>query len=326
MPQIQVSHLFRFFGSNRAVDDISFSVEAGEIYGLIGPDGAGKTTTIRLLCGALLPGRMANAPETILRIAGKDVQRETDEARSHLGYLPQRFSLYEDLTVLENLRFFAEVRGLTARTWQPRCMEILEFVDLAEFIDRRAGQLSGGMRQKLGLAAALVHSPEVLLLDEPTTGVDPVTRQDFWQLIIRLVAQEGVAVLVSTPYMDEAARCERVGFMRKGIILVEGKPDELRASLNGRILEVHGEPLTRLRELARGDGDVEDAQLFGDRLHLRVKPGATERVMHRLEASVTGQGGRLSSIRSITPQLEDVFINLLEVQAGSDQPTTERRG
>ena len=142
--------------------------------------------------------------------------RHTDAARAQIGYLPQRFSLYEELTVLENLRFFAEVRGLAASQWQPRSQEILEFVGLAAFGDRRAGQLSGGMKQKLGLAAALVHSPRVLLLDEPTTGVDPVTRQDFWQLIIRLVGQEGVAVLVSTPYMDEAARCTRVGFMRAG--------------------------------------------------------------------------------------------------------------
>jgi ABC-2 type transport system ATP-binding protein len=210
--------------------------------------------------------------------------------------------------------------------YRERRNRLLDMMQLTPFRSRLADRLSGGMKQKLALACTLVHEPALILLDEPTTGVDPVTRQDFWQLIIRLVAQEGVAVLVSTPYMDEAARCERVGFMRKGIILVEGRPDELRASLNGRILEVHGEPLTQLRELARGDGDVEDAQLFGDRLHLRVKPGATERVMHRLEARATGQGGRLSSVRSITPQLEDVFINLLEVQAGGDQPTMERRG
>ena len=192
-------------------------------------------------------------------------------ARAQLGYLPQRFSMYEDLTVLENLRFFAEVRGLSEAAWRPRCMQILEFVGLAEFINRRAGQLSGGMRQKLGLAVALVHSPKVLLLDEPTTGVDPVTRQDFWQLIIRLVAEEGVAVLVSTPYMDEAGRCARVGFMRQGKILLEGKPDELRARLNGRIIEVHGQPLQLLRDLARKDENVEDAQMFGDRLHLRIR-------------------------------------------------------
>jgi ABC-2 type transport system ATP-binding protein len=312
---ILVSHLSKSFERTPAVDDISLSVEPGEIFGLIGPDGAGKTTTIRLLCGALLPDAQTNRPETVIQVVGLDVLRETDSARAQLGYLPQRYSMYEELTVLENLRFFAEVRGLTEADWKPRCMQILEFVGLAEFINRSAGQLSGGMRQKLGLAAALVHSPKVLLLDEPTTGVDPVTRQDFWQLIIRLVAEGGVAVLVSTPYMDEAGRCARVGFMRQGKILLEGKPDDLRAGLDGRIIEVHGRPLQLLREVARSDPHVEDAQMFGDRLHLRVHPGSAEEVMEALRGTIPARGGLLSQIRAITPQLEDVFIDLLEGQS-----------
>src|SRR4030066_1013376 len=214
MPHILVSHLSKSFGTSKAVDNLSLWVEAGEIYGLVGPDGAGKTTTMRLLCGALQPDRHQSGSVPVIQIAGVDMLKQADPARAQIGSLPQRFSLYEDLTVLENLRFFAEVRGLSAQSWQPRCIEILEFVGLANFINRRAGQLSGGMRQKLGLAAALEHSPKVLLLDEPTTGVDPATRQDFWQLIIRLVAEEGVVVLVSTPYMDEAGRWGRGGFMR----------------------------------------------------------------------------------------------------------------
>jgi ABC-2 type transport system ATP-binding protein len=314
MPHILVSHVSKSYGTTLVVDDISFLVEVGEIYGLIGPDGAGKTTTMRLLCGALQPDQHKHAADTVIQIAGVDMLKNTDSARSQLGYLPQRFSMYEELTVLENLRFFAEVRGLPAQSWRPRCMEILEFVGLADFINRRAGQLSGGMRQKLGLAAALVHSPKVLLLDEPTTGVDPVTRQDFWQLIIRLVADEGVAILVSTPYMDEAERCGRVGFMRNGKILVEGKPDALRSMLNGCILEVHGEPLPLLRELARADGNVEDAQMFGDRLHLRVHPGSAQAVIEHLEKIIPAKGAKLTLLRTITPQLEDVFINLLENQ------------
>ncbi len=320
MPHILVSHLSKSFGTTHAVDDISLQVEAGEIYGLIGPDGAGKTTSMRLLCGALKPEGQKNMPEAVIQIDGVDMLKQTDQARAQLGYLPQRFSMYEDLTVLENLRFFAEVRGLSEASWRPRCMQILEFVGLAGFINRRAGQLSGGMRQKLGLAVALVHSPKVLLLDEPTTGVDPVTRQDFWQLIIRLVAEEGVAVLVSTPYMDEAGRCARVGFMRLGKILLEGKPDELRAMLNGRIIEVHGEPLTQLRDLARKDVLVEDAQMFGDRLHLRVKPGSAQQVIKHLHAMIPAQGGKLGLMKSITPQLEDVFINLLENQPTKTPP------
>jgi len=320
MPHIQISHLSKAFGDTLAVDDISLQVETGEIYGLIGPDGAGKTTTIRLLCGALQPNRFKIGYETVIQIAGVDMLKQTDPARAQLGYLPQRFSMYEELTVMENLRFFAEVRGISEATWQPRCMQILEFVGLADFINRRAGQLSGGMRQKLGLAVALVHSPTVLLLDEPTTGVDPVTRQDFWQLIIRLVAEEGVAVLVSTPYMDEAARCARVGFMRLGKILLEGKPDELRATLNGRILEVHGEPLPMLRDLARKDINVEDAQMFGDRLHLRIQLGSAQAVIEHLQTIVPTQGGRLTRLRQITPQLEDVFIDLLEGQSPRNSP------
>jgi ABC-2 type transport system ATP-binding protein len=312
MAHILVSHLSKSFGNTRAVDDVSLRVEPGEIYGLIGPDGAGKTTTMRLLCGALQPDKPEGASEVEIKIAGVDMLKQTDSARAQLGYLPQRFSMYEELTVLENLRFFAEVRGLSEDIWQPRCMQILEFVGLAEFIHRRAGQLSGGMRQKLGLAVALVHSPKILLLDEPTTGVDPVTRQDFWQLIIRLVAEEGVAVLVSTPYMDEAGRCARVGFMRDGKILLEGEPDELRARLSDRILEVHGEPLPLLRQLARKEQDVEDAQMFGDRLHLRVRPGSARIVSKHLEKTIPAHGGKLTLLRPIRPQLEDIFIDLLE--------------
>jgi len=326
MPHILASHLTKSFGRTRAVQQLNLWVEQGEIYGLIGPDGAGKTTTMRLLCGALQPDHVsvAGTPEPVIQIAGVDMLRNTDSARSQLGYLPQRFSMYEELTVLENLRFFAEVRGLPTQAWQPRCMEILKFVGLAGFISRRAGQLSGGMRQKLGLAAALVHSPRVLLLDEPTTGVDPVTRQDFWQLIIRLVAEEKVAVLVSTPYMDEAGRCGRVGFMRRGVILIEGKPDDLCATLGGRILEVHGDPLQLLRDLARTDENVEDAQMFGDRLHLRIHKDSAKEVIAHLRKDITSQGGTLNQIRLIKPQLEDVFINLLEQRPAKDSTQAEK--
>jgi ABC-2 type transport system ATP-binding protein len=253
-----------------------------------------------------------------INIAGIDMLRQTDLARAQLGYLPQRFSMYEDLTVLENLRFFAEVRGLNEASWRPRCMQILEFVSLADYVNRRAGQLSGGMRQKLGLAVALVNSPKVLLLDEPTTGVDPVTRQDFWQLIIHLVEDEGVAILVSTPYMDEAGRCARVGFMRTGKLLLEGKPDRLCVALKGHILEAHGEPLPLLRELARRNPYVEDVQMFGDRLHLRVRNGMSKVVIKSLQKAIPEGGGRVTSLRTILPQLEDVFISLLEEKSSTN--------
>lgn len=315
---IDARHLYKCFGELRAVDDITLSVSAGEIYGLVGQDGAGKTTTIRLLCGAYRPDVIEGEEAPSILVGGFDVVSQTEMARAQIGYLPQRFSLYEELTVIENIRFFAEVRGLARQEWQPRCMQILEFVGLEPFLDRRAGHLSGGMKQKLGLAAALVNRPRVLLLDEPTTGVDPVTRQDFWQLIIRLVGQAnegGTAVLVSTPYMDEAARCARIGFMRRGRLFVEGTPAELRARFAGRVLELVGKPLAALRRLAQEDVDVQDVQMFGDRMHLRVRPGQGDAVVSRLRELIPAQGGSYERLEVVPPQLEDVFMGLSEAEA-----------
>jgi ABC-2 type transport system ATP-binding protein len=310
---VQAINLKKSFGDTHAVDDVSLQIKAGEIYGLVGADGAGKTTTMRLLVGALLP----DAGEA--RVCGYDVIGETEHARAQLGYLSQRFSMYEDLTVLENIRFFAEVRGLRSDEWLPRCIEILDFVGLEQFKDRRAGQLSGGMKQKLGLASALVTRPRVLLLDEPTTGVDPVTRQDFWQLIIRLTSaligetgQAGVSVIISTPYMDEASRCHRVGFMKGGKIIAEDTPSQLRARLNNRILELRGSPIGLLRHVAHKDVDVEDVQAFGDRLHIRVGENKAQDVLSRLTSQIRNEGGHVDELRSVPPVLEDVFIALSE--------------
>lgn len=331
---ISAENISKSFGDTHAVNGVSLYISAGEIYGLVGADGAGKTTTLRLLVGAL----KANSGQ--VSICGYDIDRQTEQARSQFGYLSQRFSLYEDLTVLENIRFFAEVRGLKPDEWLPRCLEILEFVGLNKFTDRRAGQLSGGMKQKLGLASALVTRPRVLLLDEPTTGVDPVTRQDFWQLITKLAsslsgmsrahedeahvayksrpstslrsAQDGVAVLISTPYMDEASRCQRVGFMKNGSIIAEDTPSNLRARLAGRILELRGKPLHTLRHTAHADPDVEDVQAFGDRLHIRVRDGKARAVLRRLKSQIRSEGGHVDELRAVPPALEDVFIVLSE--------------
>jgi ABC-2 type transport system ATP-binding protein len=336
---IQATNIRKSFGENSAVDDVSLNIPAGQIFGLVGPDGAGKTTTLRLIVGAL------KLDAGSVNICGYDVEKHVEDARSQIGYLSQRFSMYEDLTVLENIRFFAEVRGLTSEEWLPRSMEILEFVGLANFKDRRAGQLSGGMKQKLGLASALVTRPRVLLLDEPTTGVDPVTRQDFWQLVIRLVSQReagtqvdtytrtqvnttehtprtsqplsptpspSVSVIITTPYMDEASRCHRVAFMQRGRIIADGAPSALRAEYNGRILELRGPDLNLLRRLVMQDKDVEDVHAFGDRLHLRVRPDTTQAVMKRLPDELAKDGAHMDDIRIIPPVLEDVFIALLE--------------
>jgi ABC-2 type transport system ATP-binding protein len=298
--------------SLNAVDGVDLHVRAGEIYGLVGSDGAGKTTTIRLLVGAL---KMDSGQASI---AGFDIQKQTEQARAQLGYLSQRFSMYRDLTVLENIRFFAEVRGMRSAEWQPRCMQILEFVGLDAFKDRRAGQLSGGMKQKLGLATALVTRPRVLLLDEPTTGVDPVTRQDFWQLIIELVSSneaDGVAVLVSTPYMDEAARCHCIGFMRHGKIIIEGSASELRSILNERIVELRGSPLPLLQHIAAQDPGVDDVHTFGDCLHLRLKEPPAQPIIDRLQVSIPQGGGQLIDARPIPPVLEDIFISLTRTES-----------
>lgn len=306
MPKlIDARNLRRSFGENRAVDDVSFSVSAGEIYGLVGPDGAGKTTTMRLLCGAL----RADAGE--VTIADLDLLRQPEMARERIGYLPQRYSLYGDLTVMENLRFFAEVRGLGREAWLPRAREILVFVGMDEFADRRVDALSGGMRQKLGLAAALIHRPQVLLLDEPTGGVDPVTRQAFWQLLFRLL-RERVAVLISTPYMDEAARCSRLGFLNRGRLMIEGSPQGIEARLEDRILEVEGGPRAVLERVARADPDVEAAHAFGDRLRLRLSRHASAQIRSRLEKAMSGAGGAVRRIEPSSPTIEDVFIELLE--------------
>ena len=314
---IEARNMHKSFGGTIAVDGLSLNVVGGEIYGLVGPDGAGKTTTLRLLCGALEPDSRRSGEEPVIRILGYELPRQIEQARAQIGYLPQRFSLYDDLTVIENIRFFAEVRGLHSKEWQPRCREILEFVRLEGFTDRPAGYLSGGMKQKLGLAVALVHQPRVLLLDEPTTGVDPVTRQDFWQLILRLVKrghQDGgdVAVLVSTPYMDEAARCTRVGFMRGGNLLVDGSPAELVNRFSGSILELRGQPLHLLCSMAKEVPGVEDAQMFGDRLHLRIQPDKVIEAESRIRMMAGERGGEITRLRAIPPQLEDVFISLLE--------------
>jgi len=306
---VQATNLHKSFGYTDAVDGVSLQIKAGEIYGLVGSDGAGKTTTMRLLVGALLP------TQGEISICGYDVGKQAEQARSMIGYLSQRFSMYEDLTVLENIRFFAEIRGLSSTEWLPRSMEILKFVGLEKFKDRRAGQLSGGMKQKLGLASALVTRPRLLLLDEPTTGVDPVTRQDFWQLVIKLVSAregDGVSVIISTPYMDEASRCHRVGFMKMGRIIAEDSPSNLRARLNGRVLELRGSPINTLRHVAHQDAGVEDVAAFGDKLHVRVLEGQADLIMKRLPEEIKSAGGTLTDLRAIPSTLEDVFIALSE--------------
>jgi ABC-2 type transport system ATP-binding protein len=313
---LEAEGLFKSFGQTKAVGGVSLRVEAGQAYGLVGPDGAGKTTTMRLLVGALRNDRATGAQgDGFVRICGYDVRTQATAALTNVGYLAQRFALYGEMTVRENLRFFGTVRGMARSAIPQRSAELLGFVGLSGFEERRADRLSGGMKQKLGLACALIHRPRLLLLDEPTTGVDPVTRQDFWQLIIRLIG-EGVGVVVSTPYMDEAERCSRLGFMYSGRILREGAPHELAADLVGRVMEVVAQPMAEAEAVCLADADVEDVLAFGDRLHLRLHAGLAasgdDGPAARLTQALTLAGVQVGEVRTIPPSLEDAFVALLE--------------
>ena len=311
---LETEDLVRSFGSLRAVDGLNLQLRSGEMVGLVGPDGAGKTTVMRLLCGALKPtsGR--------IRVAGYDLPRQVERAREHIGYLAQRFSLYGDLTVTENLEFFGEVFGIPEDQRRARSQALLAFAGLASFADRPARVLSGGMQKKLGLATALVHQPEVLLLDEPTGGVDPVARQEFWHLLVGLL-RGGSAVLVSTPYMDEAMRFNRVVFMNQGRALLDGTPRALIGRLEGRVLELAAEPQYDARRVAAADPEVEDVHAFGDRLHLRVREAAGP--LSRLPGALAARGVTTVYLRRASPTLEDVFIQLLESDSNGYPPALD---
>lgn len=302
---LEAENLVKTFGTLRAVDGLDLQVRAGEMVGLVGPDGAGKTTAIRLLCGVL------RADSGRIRLAGYEIPGQVEKAREKLGYLAQRFSLYGDLTVKENLDFFGQVFDVPDAELEQRSEELLRFAGLEEFANRPAAALSGGMQKKLGLASALVHHPKVLLLDEPTGGVDPIARQEFWHLLIRLL-RDGSAVLVSTPYMDEAMRFNRVIFMNHGRALIQGAPRELMGRLEGRILELAAEPPLVARQIAADDPQVEDVHTFGEYLHLRVSSAAGP--MERIPARLAAAGISMTHLIPVSPTLEDVFIQLLEME------------
>jgi ABC-2 type transport system ATP-binding protein len=302
---LETEGLVKTFGTLRAVDGLNLQVRAGEMVGLVGPDGAGKTTALRLLCGAM------QATSGSIRVAGFALPSQVEKARSEIGYLAQRFSLYGDLTVKENLIFFGDIFEVPEAERQSRSEDLLRFAGLSEFADRPAAALSGGMQKKLGLACALVHRPKVLLLDEPTGGVDPVARQEFWHLLIGLL-RRGSAVLVSTPYMDEAMRFNRVIFMNHGRALTQGAPRELIGRLAGRVLELDAKPQMAARSSASADPDVEDVHTFGEYLHLRVR--SAEGPLQRLPAQLAAAGIHLNHLKAVQPTMEDVFIHLLKTE------------
>lgn len=313
-PAIVVSALEKRFGELRAVDGLNFEVYPGEIFGLVGPDGAGKTTTLRMLAGVLTPQSGS------VQVAGFDIASDPESAKHHLSYMPQRFGLYEDLTVAENIRFYADLFGLRSAQRTQRSGELLAAAGLSEFRKRLAGKLSGGMKQKLGLVCALIHTPKVVLLDEPTNGVDPVSRRDFWAILYSLAGQ-GVAILASTSYLDEAERCHRVGLMHRGRLLYCDTPVELKKKFPGVVLALHSPDLARAMEALAGAPGIRRTVLVGDRVHA-FADGAPERaaqLRQRLEAA----GVALDSVEPVTPSIEDLFVSALETREAA--PAQESR-
>jgi len=301
-PAVQVHALTKRFGAVNAVRGVEFSVGKGEIFGLVGPDGAGKTTTMRMLAGVLHPDAGA------LLVDGVDVVQDPEAAKLRLSYMPQRFGLYEDLTIAENIYFYAELFGIPRKQRLQRSKELLDAAGLAGFERRLAGQLSGGMKQKLGLVCALIHTPRVLLLDEPTTGVDPVSRRDFWAILYNL-RESGVAILMATAYMDEAERCSRLALFHEGEIRYCDTPARLKAAMPGALLAIVTAQPRALRDVLAGKPGVLGVLLMGDRVHVRVDDAA--RRTPELQLLLATREFAEARIETADPGIEDVFVALL---------------
>jgi len=297
---IVIQGLSKSFPGVKAVDGLTFDVRAGEIFGLVGPDGAGKTTTLRMLAGILPP----DSGSAI--VAGRDIVREPERAKHALSYMPQRFGLYEDLTVDENIRFYADLFGVRRSKRNSRSAELLKAAGMSEFRSRMAGKLSGGMKQKLGLVCALIHRPQVILLDEPTTGVDPVSRRDFWRILYELIA-EGVAILTSTAYLDEAERCHRVALMHQGKLLFLGEPGSLKQKLGKDVLSVTAPRPRGLRAALEGGEGISSLVLTGDGVHVVVDDAG--RRMPEFELLLKRANVTCDSIQRVTPSIEDLFVD-----------------
>ena len=302
---IQINGLSHHYGLLPALNDINLSIPAGELHGLIGPDSAGKTTLIRLLCG-LLPLQLGE-----VSVFALPVRTQFAVVRARVGYMPQRFSLYQDLTVEENLLFFARLFGVSKVQRTALMAELYAFSQLESFKDRKAGALSGGMKQKLALSCALIHRPELLLLDEPTYGVDPVSRQEFWQMLQRING-EGTTLVVSTPYMDEAELCQRVSLLHAGHILRTDTPSTLIGSWRKQVVAIRSPRLREVEQVVLNHPELESCQLFGNELHVVLPEGEAKRLLADVQAALAPYQATLQPIR---PGMEDIFLSYMQMAA-----------
>lgn len=298
---IKLSNLVKAFGDNVAVNGVNLDVHQGELFGLVGPDGAGKTTIMRMLAAIMRP------TSGDAWVAGHSIRHEGERIKEKIGYMSQRFGLYEELSVIENINFYADLYTVPQKERPSRIERLLGFSNLTPFKDRLAGKLSGGMKQKLGLACALVHTPEVLFLDEPTNGVDPVSRRDFWRILYDLL-KEGITVFVSTAYLDEAERCTRIGLIHKGKLLMVDEPATIKQSLGKPMIQLWLSDARKAAEFARKEAGIGQVSVYGDSLHLTIE--TPEAVPHLIQTLQT-QGIEVKGQRDIVPSLEDIFIAMV---------------
>jgi len=311
---VRVNGLTRRFGSFTAVDQISFAVPRGTVFGFLGPNGSGKTTTIRMLCGILTPSGGQG------EVAGLDINREYEKIKSHIGYVSQKFSLYQHLSVYENLNFFGGIYGVSDKLLQAHITRTLDMVGLSEYRHQDTRLLSGGWRQRLALACAMVHSPPILFLDEPTSGVDPISRRDFWDLIRRLT-RDGTTVFVTTHYLEEAEYCQSLALIFRGRIIAEGSPDDLRRHFCGTVLRIRTTDRIRALEVLKLSAFAEQVALWGEMIQVVVDDRAEgEQALRRL---MEDAGLEVTGIEQAQPSLEDVFVSLVEGEKVRKGPRAE---
>ena len=300
---IKMSAVSRYYKETAAVSNLSLEIKSGELFGLIGPDGAGKTTTLRILAGLL------SFSEGEVEVAGIDMRTNFEAIKPRIGYMAQRFSLYAELNVVENLMFFADLFEMPRNDISQRIEQLLDFANLADFKTRRADKLSGGMQKKLALACCLIHQPEILILDEPTTGVDPVSRREFWNILNQLHMQ-GTTIIVSTPYMDEADRCSNVGLLYEGSLIECGTPEALKAGFNEEMIVLNSRDWRKAQSVLENLQGVHEVQTYGEAFHIFVDDAAKR--IKTIEKEVRSSGIDYSDIQIATPRMEEVFISLVK--------------